>query len=88
MTNRNVGSAFARFIALITRLRMTDRNVGSALNARMCFGSLDFIIAMEGDLVREPVPVLPSPATGLNTVVKAFEELHLHSSEGHALEHE
>jgi hypothetical protein len=35
------------------------------------FGSLDFIITTEGELVRALAPQ-PPPATGLDAIVKAF----------------
>jgi hypothetical protein len=63
---------------------MTNRNVGWPPSARMCFGSLDFIVTTEVDLVWAPILVPPSPTIGLDNVIEAFEELHLHSSTGHA----
>jgi hypothetical protein len=52
------------------------------------FGSLDFIITMEGDSVRAIVPTqLPSP-TSLDAIVEALKELQLSALGACALEHD
>jgi hypothetical protein len=48
----------------------------------LCFGSLDFIITTEGELVRALAPQ-PPPATDLDVIVEALHELQLSTPEVH-----
>ena len=41
----------------------------------MCFGNLDFIITIGGELVQAPVAVQPLHSTGLDAIAEALEEL-------------
>ena len=41
----------------------------------MRFGDLDFIVMMEGELVRTPIVIQPLHSTGLDTITEALEEL-------------
>jgi hypothetical protein len=50
----------------------------------VCFGTLDFIITMEGELVRAPAPAQPPFTTGLDAINEALEELQLHALDAHA----
>jgi hypothetical protein len=58
---------------------MASHGVSWTLGAHMRFGSLDFFITTEGELARAPTPIQPLRSAGLDTVVKALEELRLHS---------
>ena len=49
----------------------------------MCFGSLDFIIAMEGELARALVPIQLLHSTGLDATVEALEKLQLRTPDAH-----
>jgi hypothetical protein len=66
---------------------MACHDISWVPGTRIRFGSLDFIVTAEGDLERALTPVLPSPATGLDTVIETLEGLRLRPSESHALEH-
>jgi hypothetical protein len=50
------------------------------------FGSLDFIITIEGELVQAIVPVQSPPPTSLDAIIEALEELQLNAPEAHASE--
>jgi hypothetical protein len=52
----------------------------------MRFGSLDFIVAMEGGLELVHVPVRPPLTTNLDPVVEAFEGLWLSTPKDRASE--
>ena len=41
----------------------------------MRFGDLDFIVMMEGELVRAPVIIQPLHSAGLDVITKALKEL-------------
>jgi hypothetical protein len=41
----------------------------------MRFGSLDFVITMEGELVQAIMPIQSPPPIGLDTIIEALEEL-------------
>ena len=60
---------------------MASHGVSWVPGAHVRFGSLDFIVTTEGELVRAPAPVQLSRSTGLDTTVEAFEELQLRTSE-------
>jgi hypothetical protein len=66
---------------------MACHNIGWVSGACMCYGSLDFVVTVEGDLERAPAPVLPSLAMGLDAIVETLEGLWLCPCESHALEH-
>ena len=52
----------------------------------MRFGSLDFIVTTEGELVRPTITIQPLHFTGINAIAEALEELQLHAPEDHASE--
>ena len=62
---------------------MANHNLSWVLGVHMCFGDLDFIITMEGELVWAPVVVQPLHSTGLDTNVEALKELQLHAPKAH-----
>jgi hypothetical protein len=45
------------------------------------FGSLDFFVTTEEELVRAPAPVRPLHSASIDTVVEALEELQLRAPE-------
>jgi len=49
------------------------------------FGSLDFIMTTEGELVQAPAAIQPLHSAGLDAIVEALEELQLHALEAHTL---
>ena len=51
----------------------------------MRFGSLDFTIMMEEELVQTPATAQPLHSTSLDAIDEALEELWLHAPEAHAL---
>jgi hypothetical protein len=63
---------------------MASHGINWTLSAHVCFGSLDFIITMEGELVQALAPVQTPPPTGLDTIVVALKELQLNAPEAHA----
>ena len=67
-----------------TSLRMASHNVSRVPGVHMHFGSLDFIVTMEGELVQAPAAIQPLHSASLNAIVEALEELQLHASETHA----
>ena len=62
---------------------MASHNVSWVLGAHMHFGNLDFIVTMEGELVRAPVVVQPLHSTGLDSIAEALEELQLYAPKAH-----
>jgi hypothetical protein len=59
---RQIG-AFAR-LDVVTRLRMASHGISWVLGAHMCYGSLDFVVTTEGELVRALAPkILLPPAS-------------------------
>ena len=54
---------------------MASHNLRWVLGAHVCFGDLDFIVTMEGELVMAPAVVRPLHSTGLNAIAEALEEL-------------
>ena len=48
------------------------------------FGSLDFIVTMEGELAQAPATVQPLYSIGLDTIIEALNELQLHAPKAHA----
>ena len=63
---------------------MASHNISWVPGAHMCFGNLDFIVTMRGELAQAPVALQPLHSAGLDTIVKALEELQLHAPEVHA----
>ena len=51
---------------------MASHDVSWVLGAHMCFGNLDFIIMMEGELVKASATVQPLHSTGLDMTIDAF----------------
>ena len=51
----------------------------------VCFGNLDFIITMDGELARAPIVIQPLHSADLDVIAEALEELRLHAPEAHAL---
>ena len=47
----------------------------------MCFGSLDFVITVEGELTQAPTTTRLLHSTSLDAIDEAFEELRLHALE-------
>ena len=54
---------------------MASHGVSWVPGAHVRFGNLDFIIMMEGELVRAPVIVQPLHSAGLDAIAEALEEL-------------
>ena len=54
---------------------MANHNVSWVSGMHVCFGNLDFIITMEGELVRSSAATQPLLFTGLDAITKALEEL-------------
>jgi hypothetical protein len=60
---------------------MANYAKGWAQDALVRFGSLDFIVTMEGGLEQVHVPTRPIRASVLNSVVEDFGGLQLHALE-------
>ena len=54
---------------------MANRNVSQVLGVHVRLADLDFIVTMEGELVRAPAAVQPLHSTCLNMIAEALEEL-------------
>ena len=54
---------------------MANHNVSWVLGMHVCFGDLDFIGTMEGELARAPAAAKPLRSTSLNAITEALEEL-------------
>jgi hypothetical protein len=54
---------------------MASHGIDWTLSAHVRFGSLDYVVTMEGELVQALVPVQAPPPTGLDVIVEALEEL-------------
>ena len=63
---------------------MASHNLSWVPGAHVCFGDLDFIVTMEGELAMAPATVQPLHSTGLDMIVKALEELQLHAPDAQA----
>ena len=63
---------------------MASHGVSWVPGAHVCFGNLDFIITMEGELAQVPTTIQPLHSTGLDVIAEALEELQLHTPEAHA----
>ena len=57
------------------RPQMASHGVSWVPGTHMCFGNLDFIITMEGDLAQAPAAVQPLHSVGLDAIAEALEEL-------------
>ena len=55
--------------------QMASHGVSWVLGAHVCFGNLDFIVMMEGELVQALATVQPLYSTGLDAIAEALEEL-------------
>jgi hypothetical protein len=64
---------------------MAGHSISWISGAHKRFGTLDFIVIMEGELVRASAPARPPPTTGLDAIDEALEELQLHAPEARAL---
>jgi hypothetical protein len=80
-----LGRSFAYFVTF-SRLWMASHDIDWPPGVHVCFGSLDFIITMEGKLVQAIAPVQSPLPTGLNAIVEALEELQLNALKARALE--
>ena len=60
---------------------MASHDISWAPGTHMCFGDLDFIITMEGELARAPVIIQPLRSAGLDVIAEALKELWLHALE-------
>jgi len=54
---------------------MASHGVSWVLGTHVCFGKLDFIISMEGELTQVLVAIQTLHSTCLDAIVKALEEL-------------
>ena len=54
---------------------MASHGVSWVPGTHVCFGNLDFIVTMEGELAQVLVIVQPLHSVGLDTIAKALEEL-------------
>jgi len=54
---------------------MASHNVSWVPGTHVRFGNLDFIVTMEGELVRALIIVQPLHSAGLDAIVEALEEL-------------
>jgi hypothetical protein len=66
---------------------MASHNISLILGTHMCFGTLDFVVTVEGELVWAQAPAQPPLTIGLNTIDEALEELRLHALEARAPRH-
>jgi hypothetical protein len=66
---------------------MASHDIDWTPGAHVRFGSLDFIVTTEGELVRAPAPQ-PPPTTGLDVIVRALKELQLSAPEARAPKHD
>ena len=60
---------------------MASHDISWIPSTHVCFGDLDFIVMMEGELAWAPVVVQPLHSTGLDAIAEALEELQLHALE-------
>ena len=50
---------------------MASRGISWVLGAHVCFVNLDFIITVEGELVRAPAAVQPLHSAGLDAIPRS-----------------
>ena len=67
--------ALTATLVILNSPHMASHDVSWVLGAHVCFGSFDFIIAMEGELARAPAPVQLPCSTNLDATGEAFEKL-------------
>ena len=60
---------------------MASHGISWVPGAHVRFGSLDLIVAIEGELARAPAPVQLLRSTSLDTTVEALEKLQLRTLE-------
>ena len=60
---------------------MSSHGVSWVPGTHVRFENLDFIVTTERGLVQAPTAIQPLHFTGLDTIVKALEELQLHAPE-------
>ena len=65
---------------------MASHNLSWVPGVHVCFGDLDFIAMMEGELAQAPIAVQPLHSTSLGAIAEALEELQLHAPEARAAE--
>ena len=65
---------------------MANHGISWVPGAHMHFGSLNFVITMEGELAQAPTITWLLHSTSLDAIDKAFEELRLHAPEACAPE--
>ena len=66
------------------RPQIASHDISWVLGAHVCFGSLDFIITVGGELALAHAAIQPLPSIGLDTVNEVVEELQLNASRAHA----
>jgi len=54
---------------------MASHDLSWVSGTHVCFGDLDFIVTMEGELAMAPAAVRPLHSTGLDAIAEALEEL-------------
>ena len=59
---------------------MASHAINWVLGAHVCFGDLDFIVMVGGELALAHAAIQPLPSIGLDTVDEVVEELQLHAS--------
>ena len=64
---------------------MANHDISWVLGTHMRFGSLDFIITMEGELAWAHAPIQLLCSISLDVHVKALKKLQLHAPESHVL---
>ena len=58
---------------------MANCNVSWVPGMHVCFGDLDFIVTMEGELAQAPAAIQPLHSTDLDAIAEALEELQLYA---------
>ena len=54
---------------------MASHGISWVPGMHVCFGNLDFIVTMEGELMQAPVVVQPLHYASLDAIAEALEEL-------------
>ena len=62
---------------------MASHGVSWVLDAHVHFENLDFIVAMEGELMQAPIAVQPLHSAGLDAIAEALKDLQLHAPKAH-----
>ena len=63
---------------------MASQGINRVPGAHVRFGSLNFIITMEGELAMAPAAIRPLHSAGLDGITEVLEELQLHVPEARA----